>query len=253
MKRSMHAIVVCICLLFGVGYAHAQSTTINGVVTDDKKQLLPNVSVLIKGTNNGTVTDNNGKFTINASKGDVLEFSSVGYKVTTYTVGDATELDIVLIPEVENLVSVVVVGYGTQRKRDLTGAVSVVNMNDLKKQPSASPIEALQGKATGVQIINDGAPGATPQIRIRGFSTINNNDPLYIIDGMPYEGKLSWLNSNDIESMQVLKDASAASIYGARANNGVVIITTKKGTKGAPKVSLDMYYGMQSPQQKPIS
>jgi len=247
MKRSMHAIVVCICLLFGVGYAHAQSTTINGVVTDDKKQLLPNVSVLIKGTNNGTVTDNNGKFTINASKGDVLEFSSVGYKVTTYTVGDATELDIVLIPEVENLVSVVVVGYGTQRKRDLTGAVSVVNMNDLKKQPSASPIEALQGKATGVQIINDGAPGATPQIRIRGFSTINNNDPLYIIDGMPYEGKLSWLNSNDIESMQVLKDASAASIYGARANNGVVIITTKKGTKGAPKVSLDMYYGMQSP------
>lgn len=140
------------------------------------------------------------------------------------------------------------VGYTTQAKKDLTGAISVVNTENLKAQPAASPIEALQGKATGVQIINDGAPGATPQIRIRGFSTINNNEPLYVIDGVPFEGKLSWLNANDIQSMQVLKDASASSIYGARANNGVVIITTKAGRRGAPpKLSLDVYYGIQTP------
>src|SRR5699024_5068394 len=141
----------------------------------------------------------------------------------------------------------VVTGYATQKKKDLTGSIDVVNVDELKKQPAASPIAALQGKASGVQVINDGAPGATPQIRIRGFSTINNNDPLYIIDGVPYEGKLSWLNSSDIASMQVLKDASAASIYGSRANNGVVIITTKKGKKGPPQVSLSMYYGTQRP------
>src|SRR5690606_35580722 len=117
-----------------------------------------------------------------------------------------------------DLDEVVVTGYSAQRKKDLTGAVAVVDIGQLKSQPAASPVEALQGKATGVQIVSDGAPGATPQIRIRGYSTINNNDPLYVIDGVPYEGKLGWLNSNDIESMQVLKDASAASIYGARAN-----------------------------------
>src|SRR5699024_8686704 len=104
------------------------------------------------------------------------------------------------------------------------------------------------GRAPGVQIVNDGAPGSTPQIKIRGYSTINNNEPLYIIDGVPFEGKLSWLNQNDIESMQVLKDASAASIYGTRANNGVVIITTKIGVEGAPQLSFDAYYGIQAPQ-----
>src|SRR5690606_19266072 len=104
-----------------------------------------------------------------------------------------------------------------------------------------------QGRATGVQIVNDGAPGSTPQIRIRGYSTINNNEPLYIIDGVPYEGKLSWLNQNDIESMQVLKDASAASIYGARANNGVVIVTTKSGLEGKTRINLDLYAGAGIP------
>ncbi len=122
-------------------------------------------------------------------------------------------------------------------KKDLTGSVAVVDMKELKAQPAASPLEALQGKAAGVQIVNDGSPGATPQIRIRGFSTINNNDPLFIIDGMPYQGKLSWLSSNDIESMQVLKDASAASIYGSRANNGVVIITTKKAGRESHRLT----------------
>ncbi|MCK7556477.1 TonB-dependent receptor [Chitinophaga sedimenti] len=142
-----------------------------------------------------------------------------------------------------------VTGYSSQKVKDLTGSVAVVNVNQMKQQPAASPVEALQGKATGVQVVSDGAPGATPQIRIRGFSTINNNDPLYVVDGVPYEGKLSWLSSSDIESLQVLKDASSASIYGARANNGVVIITTKKGIKGPPRVTFDAYYGTQVPQR----
>src|SRR5690606_34478045 len=158
-----------------------------------------------------------------------------------------TEIEVVLTEDLTTLEEVVVVGYGTQLRKDLTGSVAVVDVREMKAQPAASPIESLQGKATGVHIINDGAPGATPQIRSRGFSTINNNNPLYIIDGIPYEGKLSWLNSSDIESLQVLKDASAASIYGARANNGVVIITTKNGEPGPPRISFDMYYGTQSP------
>src|SRR5690606_27360241 len=143
-----------------------------------------------------------------------------------------SQVNIDLQVDNSNLEEVVVTGYGAQRRKDLTGAVAVVDVAELKAQPAASAVEALQGKATGAQIVNDGAPGSTPSIKIRGFSTINNNEPLYIIDGVPFEGKLSWLNQNDIESMQVLKDASAASIYGARANNGVVIITTKTGKQG---------------------
>src|SRR5690606_5021839 len=146
------------------------------------------------------------------------------------------------------LEEVVVTGYGAQRRKDLTGSVAVVNVDQLKSQPAASAVEALQGRATGVQIVNDGAPGATPAIKIRGYSTINNNEPLYVIDGVPYEGKLSWLNQNDIESMQVLKDASAASIYGSRANNGVIIVTTKNGRSGSkPQINFDAYYGVQVP------
>lgn len=220
---------------------------ITGTVTDDKGKPLPGVTVQVKGTNTGTVTDGNGKFVLEVPDNATLVFSSVGYESKEVEVNGQTSINVSLTVSSSTLNELVVTGYTTQLKKDLTGSVDVVNVDALKKQPAASPIASLQGKATGVQIINDGAPGATPQIRIRGYSTINNNDPLYIIDGVPYEGKLSWLNSDDIQSMQVLKDASAASIYGSRANNGVVIITTKKGKKGPPKVSLDMYYGTQRP------
>ncbi|MCH5691042.1 TonB-dependent receptor plug domain-containing protein [Niabella sp. W65] len=193
------------------------------------------------------VSDDKGQYKITVGDGAVLVVSAVGFQQQEVIVGTQTEINIALETSVSSLNEVIVIGYGTQRKKDLTGSVAVVDMKELKAQPAASPLEALQGKAAGVQIVNDGSPGATPQIRIRGFSTINNNDPLFIIDGMPYQGKLSWLSSNDIESMQVLKDASAASIYGSRANNGVVIITTKKGRSGKPQVNLDIYYGSQNP------
>ena len=227
--------------------AKIKQHTLTGTITNEQGEPLPGVTVQVKGASTGTVTNANGQFSLEVPDNATLVISSVGFETQEVSTTNKMTLNIILKPSSKSLNELVVTGYMTQLKKDLTGSVDVVDVKALKKQPAASPVAALQGKASGVQIINDGAPGATPQIRIRGYSTINNNDPLYIIDGVPYEGKLSWLGANDIESMQVLKDASAASIYGSRANNGVVIITTKKGVKGPPKVSLDVYYGTQRP------
>ena len=226
---------------------------VTGKVTDTDANPLPGVSIVVKGTNLGSTTDTEGNYTISVPDGSAtLVFSFVGFGTREIVVATGTsQVDVTLSEDQKALSEVVVIGYGTAKKQDLTGAVSVVDVSKMKAQPVASPVESLQGKATGVHIINDGAPGSTPQIRIRGFSTINNNDPLFIIDGVPFEGKLSWLNQSDIESMQVLKDASAASIYGARANNGVVIITTKKGKAGAPPmITFDTYVGTQVPRRE---
>ncbi|MFU1858655.1 SusC/RagA family TonB-linked outer membrane protein [Sphingobacterium sp. NGMCC 1.201703] len=225
-----------------------QEIPIKGVVKDAATgQVITGVSVKIKGTSKGTSTDADGAFTIQGKVGDVLVVSYIGYSSAEITVSGKADLAISLNSTEGALEEVVVTGYSAQRKKDLTGAVAVVSVKDLKTTPAASAVESMQGRATGVQIVVDGAPGSTPQIKIRGYSTINNNEPLYIIDGVPYEGKLSWLNQSDIESMQVLKDASAASIYGSRANNGVVIITTKIGKEGKPQFNLDSYYGVQVP------
>ena len=230
--------------------SNQQNSEVKGTIRDGaNNEELAGVTIRLVGKNEGTSTDSQGAFKINAKPGDVLEVSFIGYHTQRVTVTSANQnFDIALVNDLSSLDEVVVTGYGTQRKKDLTGSVAIVNVDQLKSQPAATAVEALQGKATGVQIVNDGAPGSTPQIKIRGFSTINNNEPLYIIDGVPFEGKLSWLNQNDIESMQVLKDASAASIYGARANNGVVIITTKSGKAGKPQFSFDAYAGAQVPQ-----
>ncbi|RPE08050.1 TonB-dependent receptor [Chitinophaga lutea] len=232
-------------------FQQEQQTIKGKVISEKDNQPVPGAAVQIKGTTKGTVTGENGDFSLPAKTGDVIVITSIGFTTQEFTVeAPGKTYNITLAYSNTSLEEVVVTGYSTQRVKDLTGSVAVVNINSLKSQPVASPVEALQGKATGVQIISDGAPGATPQIRIRGFSTINNNDPLFVIDGVPYEGKLSWLDQNDIESMQVLKDASSASIYGARANNGVVIITTKQGIKGAPRISLGLYYGRQVPRKE---
>lgn len=236
-------------LFFLLSFSAIAQKTVTGKVTNAKDGTpVGFATVTVKGTNTATASAADGSFTINLPAGStILVISSVGYAPAEVDASSGN-VDVQLTESASSLEEIVVTGYSAQRKKDLTGSVAVVNMDELKSQPAASPIESMQGKASGVQIINDGAPGSTPQIRIRGFSTINNNDPLFIIDGMPYKGKLSWLSSEDIESMQVLKDASAASIYGSRANNGVVIITTRKGKKGVPsKVSLNAYYGTQSP------
>ncbi|WP_188627099.1 SusC/RagA family TonB-linked outer membrane protein [Pedobacter quisquiliarum] len=245
-KRKIFLLLTCMLLSLGL---HAQVRITGRVTSSDDQSPIPGASIKIKNSAQGTMTDGNGAFAISASPSDVLVISFVGYQSTEVTVGSRTTVNIALKQEDNNLNEIVVTGYTSQRKKDLTGAVAVVDVAQLKSQPAASAVEALQGKAPGVQIVVDGAPGSTPQIRVRGVTTINNNDPLYVVDGVPYEGKLSWLNQNDIESMQILKDASAASIYGSRANNGVVIITTRKGIQGPPKVTLDAYYGTQTPRK----
>lgn len=229
---------------------HQQDRMVYGIVQDSKSgEPLEGVTVKVLGTNKVTSTDSKGKFSIQVVVNEVLLMSYVGYSVARVPItASSTDIKVSLTKTLSDLAEVVVTGYGSQRKKDLTGAVSLVDVDQLKSQPTSSAVEALQGRAPGVQIVNDGAPGSTPQIKIRGYSTINNNEPLYIIDGVPFEGKLSWLNQNDIETMQVLKDASAASIYGARANNGVIIITTKTGKQGKPQINLDSYISIQVPQ-----
>jgi len=228
---------------------HAVQSTVKGRVLDaNTKEPIAGATVKVVGKSTATSTDDAGNFEISTSANDVLEVSYIGYLKASSVITSASQnITIEMAVDKTTFEEVVVTGYGAQRKKDLTGSVAVVNVSQLKSQPAATAVEALQGRATGVQIVNDGAPGSTPQIRIRGYSTINNNEPLYVIDGVPYEGKLSWFNQNDIETMQVLKDASAASIYGARANNGVVIITTKSGKAGKTLVNVDAYAGVGVP------
>ncbi|WP_086947163.1 TonB-dependent receptor [Sphingobacterium sp. JB170] len=231
---------------------HALQTPVKGkILNQTNGEPIIGATISVVGKSVSTQTDETGNFEIPANANDVLEITYIGFATQRYTVVQTTqEIAISLNEDNSSLEEVLVTGYGTQRKKDLTGAVAVVDVAELKSQPAASAVEALQGRATGVQIVNDGAPGSTPQIRIRGYSTINNNEPLYIIDGVPYEGKLSWLNQNDIESMQVLKDASAASIYGSRANNGVIIVTTKSGAVGPTNITFDAYAGAAVPKSE---
>ncbi|PVD53283.1 TonB-dependent receptor [Terrimonas sp.] len=255
LAKLKHAkgVALVLCMLLSGNFLFAQGKKISGKVTNSASgQPIQGATINIKGSTTGTVSDAEGAFSITVpNEKSVLIITSVGFDPIEISAEGRDMISVGLKEKQGSLEEVVVTGYTSQKKKDLTGAVSVVDVSQMKAQPVASPVEALQGKATGVHIINDGAPGSTPQIRIRGFSTINNNDPLFVIDGVPFEGKLSWLNQNDIESMQVLKDASAASIYGARANNGVVIITTKKGKNGAPpRVTFDTYVGTQVPRRE---
>ncbi|WP_231625591.1 TonB-dependent receptor [Pedobacter sp. R20-19] len=237
-------------LIFTHGYLFAQQATIIGVVKTAPDNLgMPGVSVRLKGTATATSTDGNGNFTLKIPSNGILVFTSVGYKVQEVPVSKSTSLTITLIEDASTLNDVVVVGYGTTRKQDLTGSVAVVGVKDFQKGSITTPEQMLSGKVSGVAITsNSGQPGAGSTIRIRGGSSLNaSNDPLFVIDGVPLENggvsgasnPLSFINPNDIESFTVLKDASAAAIYGARASNGVIIITTKKGLSNELKVSFN--------------
>jgi len=238
---------ITVLLTFFASFAVAQRT-VTGKVTDaDSRSPLSGVSVVAKGTTNGTPTDAEGNFKITlAADQKTLSVSFNGYVSRDVSANNAT-VNISLEVDVKSLQSVVVTGYTAQRKKDITGAVTVVSAKELTASPAASVTQMLQGKASGVIVGNDNSPGGGTMVRIRGFGTINNNSPLYVIDGVPTQGTLNQINPYDIESMQVLKDASAASIYGARAANGVVIITTKKGKPGDPKITFDYYTGTQTP------
>lgn len=215
-----------------------QQLQVQGNVSDKANgEPLIGVSVLEKGTQNGTVTDFDGNFSLSVSANATIVISYVGYKTQEATASQM--MNIKLEEDAELLDELVVTGYTSQRKADLTGAVSVVSVNDLKKQNENNPMKALQGKVPGMTISADGSPAGNATIRIRGIGTLNNNDPLYIIDGVPTKAGMHELNGNDIESIQVLKDAASASIYGSRAANGVIIITTKRGEEGKVKVDFD--------------
>jgi TonB-linked SusC/RagA family outer membrane protein len=250
--RGNKLILLIMLLMISPGYLFAQQqATITGIVKTAPDNLgMPGVSVRLKGTATATSTDPKGNFIIKipAASG-ILEFSFVGYKTQEVTVSSSTTLNITLLEDAATLNDVVVVGYGTTRKQDLTGSVAVIGTKDFQKGSISTPEQMLSGKVSGVAITsNSGQPGSGSTIRIRGGSSLNaSNDPLFVIDGVPLENggvsgasnPLSFINPNDIESFTVLKDASAAAIYGARASNGVIIITTKKGLSDALKVSFN--------------
>ncbi|MCE2616544.1 SusC/RagA family TonB-linked outer membrane protein [Phocaeicola oris] len=223
-----------------------QKLQITGKVVDQEGEPMPGVNILERGTTNGTITDIDGKFTLDVARGSILQVSYIGF--VTVEVEAKNGLNIILKEDSQSLSEVVVVGYGTQQKKDITGSVAVVDTKELLKTTGSSATQQLQGKASGVYIGQSGSPGSPAMVRIRGINTVNDNGPLYVIDGVSTRNQdLSSLNPNDIESMQVLKDASSAAIYGAQAANGVILITTKKGTKsGQPKFSYSGYVGFQA-------
>lgn len=220
--------------------------TITGKVTDERGAPLQGVSVLVKGSSRGTATNSNGAFTIEAEIGQTLEFSMVGFATSSVKIGSDAPITVSLLADISNLGELVVIGYGTQQRRSVTGAVSTVNNKTLNELPVVSVQQALQGRVAGLQVTNNGSPGTEPIVRIRGISSISYaSNPLYVIDGFP-TGDLSTVDMRDIESVDVLKDASAAAIYGSRATNGVIMITTKKGRRdGKVRVTLDSYIGTQ--------
>jgi len=224
---------------------------ITGKVSNDKGEALAGVSITVKGTSRGTTTNAQGFFSIDAETGETLSFTMIGFNVYEVKVGSDNNVAVQLTPVVSNIDEVVVVGYGTQKRSSLTGAVSTVNSKTLNELPVAGIDQALQGRVAGLSITNNGSPGMAPIIAIRGISSITNvSDPLFVIDGFP-TGNLGLFDAKDVESVEVLKDASAAAIYGSRASNGVIMITTKKGKKdGRATVALDSYIGMQSPSKK---
>ncbi len=228
----------------------AQDRVVSGTVRDESGSTMPGVNVIVSGTSNGTVTDTSGKFTLTVGSGAKLLFSFIGYTSQEVEVGANTVIDVNMKVDVTELSEIVVTGYASQEKKDLTGAVGTVKMKDLVAIPSSNVTNQLQGRVAGVTVTGDGRPGEPAKVRIRGFNSFGNNDPIYIVDGVP-TFDISTINPNDVESMSVLKDAGAASIYGSRAANGVIMITTKKGTKSGVKVNYDMYYGTQDPGKKP--
>lgn len=239
-------------MLMFVLSAVAQDRIISGTVTDETGTGMPGVNVVIKGTTFGATTNAEGRFTINVPNDDaVLVVSFVGYATQEIAVGGRSSIDVQLTPDVMALTEVVVTGYATQEKKDLTGAVGTVKPAELIQIPSSNITSQLQGRVAGVTVSGDGRPGQAAKIRIRGFASFSgSNDPLYIVDGVPTQD-ISTLNPNDVETISVLKDAGAASIYGSRASNGVIVITTKKGQTDRVRVNYDMYYGTQDPGDGP--
>lgn len=239
MESMKQTFLIALLFMIACITVQAQDLQVSGTVISktDGEPIIGASVVEVENNTNGTITDFNGNFSLSVKKGAQLTISYIGFK--SQTVKASSVLNISMEEDSEMLEEVVVTGYTTQRKADLTGAVSVVSMDEIAKQNENNPMKALQGRVPGMNITADGNPSGATTIRIRGVGTLNNNDPLYIIDGVPTKGGMHELNGNDIESIQVLKDAASASIYGSRAANGVIIITTKKGKEGQLKINFD--------------
>lgn len=242
--------VGCLLFFFSIGM-FAQQQTVKGVVKDVTGEPIIGASVLVKGTNNGTITNLDGAFSLsNVEEGVEIEITYVGYlpQIVKATIAP---LNIILREDTKTLDEIVVIGYGTQKKSVVTASIAKVSSEDLSRTSPTRVDNALKGLAAGVQVTTlNGQPGASSRVRVRGIGTINNSDPLYIIDGMPVDGGIDNINPADIASIEVLKDAASGAVYGARAANGVVLVTTKKGSIGKTKVSYDFSYGWQSAWKK---
>ena len=245
------AVIILLCLpIMSVKAVPSQTSTVSGVVISGTDELpLVGVSVLVKETANGTITDIDGNFKLNVVSGQTLVFSYIGYVTQEIVVTDQKSLNVILKEDTEILDEVVVVGYGVQKKKLVTGATVQVKGESLAKMNTNSPLQGMQGQTPGVNISStSGQPGSDMKVSIRGLGTVGNSSPLYLIDGVG--GDISTLNPADIESIDILKDAASAAIYGAQAANGVVLITTKSGKEGKAQISFDAYYGVQTVARK---
>ena len=241
--KHMKQLLMSLVLMMTALTASAQQE-VSGNVVDETGEPIIGATVMEKGTSNGVITDFDGNFKINVELGKTLVVTYIGCQ--DLEVAAAPNLKLTLKEEANELNEVVVTGYTTQRKADLTGAISVVSVSEIAKQNENNPIKAMQGRVPGMNITADGSPAGNATVRIRGVGTLNNNDPLYIIDGVPTKAGMHELNGNDIESIQVLKDAASASIYGSRAANGVIIITTKRGKEGKVRIDFDASVAVQT-------
>lgn len=240
--------ILIICLLLLSVSTFAQQITVKGIVTSaaDKEPLI-GVTVAVKGTGNGTITGIDGNYTLaNVPANAVLVYSFIGYTSQEVSVSSRTNINVTLKEASEVLDEVVVIGYGAVKRSDLTSSISTVKGKEITESITGNAMDALQGKVNGVQVISAGGPGAAPKVLIRGVMTVNGSNPLYVVDGMPVGDNINFLNNNDIESMEVLKDASAAAIYGTRASNGVILITTKKGAAGKTNINFTASVGFQT-------
>lgn len=238
------SIMTLTCWLLGTATAFAQVKTVTGTVTDAANEPLIGASVLVQGTSTGTITNMDGEYSITVTPEDVLVFSYVGMTAQSIKVGTQNVINVVLKEDAQQLAETVVIGYGSAKKRDLTGSITNIKGEELANKPAMNPLSSLQGKVAGVQIVNSGRAGSDPEIRIRGTNSINGYKPLYIVDGL-FNDNINFLNPEDIESMEILKDPSSLAIFGVRGANGVIIITTKKAKEGQTLVNINTSFGFK--------
>src|SRR5690606_1879804 len=240
-KESIkHLGFLVLVLMFCTGMS--AQTRVSGVVSDQNGPL-PGVSVIVDGTSNGAATDFDGRYTLsNVASNATLVISYVGYVTQRVPVNGQTTINVTLAEDLQALDEVVVVGYGAQTRAAVTGAISTVKSEEITALPVANAVEALQGRAAGINVINTGAPGSEPAVNIRGIGTFGDSAPLYVVDGV-IVGNLSGISQNDIETINVLKDASTTAVYGSQGSNGVVIVTTKKGKSGVTKFEANIFTG----------